>query len=65
MDKVELLAPAGNMIKLKTAFMFGADAVYLGGNQFGLRAKADNFSFDEIKEAIEIANNLGKKYMSH
>lgn len=61
MDKVELLAPAGNMIKLKTAFKFGADAVYLGGNQFGLRAKADNFSFDEIKEAAEYAESLGKK----
>ena len=61
MNKVELLAPAGNMTKLKTAFLFGADAVYLGGSQFGLRAKADNFSFEEIEEAVKLANSLGKK----
>ena len=45
---VELLAPAGNMEKLKTALHFGADAVYLAGKQFGLRAFADNFSDEEI-----------------
>ena len=61
MEKVELLAPAGNMTKLKTAFLFGADACYLGGSQFGLRAKADNFTLEEMKEAVEIANRLNKK----
>ena len=44
MQKMELLAPAGNMDKLKMAFLYGADAVYLGGKSFGLRAFSDNFS---------------------
>lgn len=59
--KPELLAPAGNMAKLKTAFLYGADAVYLGGERFGLRAQADNFSFDEIQEAVRLAETLKKK----
>ncbi|MCM1290256.1 MAG: U32 family peptidase [Corallococcus sp.] len=59
--KLELLAPAGNMEKLKTAFHFGADAVYLAGKQYGLRAFADNFSPDEIAEAVQYAHALGKK----
>ncbi|MCM1195295.1 MAG: collagenase-like protease, partial [Firmicutes bacterium] len=46
--KVELLAPAGNFEKLVTAIHFGADAVYLAGKKYGLRAYADNFSDDEI-----------------
>lgn len=60
-DKFELLAPAGNMEKLKTAFHFGADAVYLAGKQYGLRAFADNFSNEEIAEAAKFAHELGKK----
>lgn len=60
-NKFELLAPAGNMEKLKTAFHFGADAVYLAGKQYGLRAFADNFSNDEIAEAASFAHTLGKK----
>ena len=44
MDKIELLSPAGDMEKLKTAFYFGADAVYMAGKQFGLRAFSNNFS---------------------
>ncbi len=59
--KPELLAPAGNMEKCKMALLYGADAIYLGGNKFGLRAFAANFSIAEIKEAVEFAHNLGKK----
>lgn len=61
MNKCELLAPAGNMEKLKTAFHFGADAVYLAGKRYGLRAFADNFSDEEIAEAVAFAHGLGKK----
>lgn len=56
MNKVELLAPAGNLIKLKYAIRYGADAVYLAGEVFGLRAKAQNFTFEEMKEGIEFAH---------
>ena len=59
--KIELLAPAGNMEKLKTAFHFGADAVYLAGKRYGLRAFADNFTDEEIAEAVSYAHALGKK----
>ena len=58
---VELLAPAGSMEKLVTAFHFGADAVYLAGKRFGLRAFADNFTDEQIVEAVQYAHNLGKK----
>lgn len=60
-NKLELLAPAGNMEKLKTAFHFGADAVYLAGKSYGLRAFADNFTNEEIAEAAAYAHALGKK----
>ena len=59
--RVELLAPAGNLEKLKIAYLYGADAVYVGGKKFSLRARASNFSYDDIKEAAEFANKLGKK----
>ena len=58
---MELLAPAGNFEKLKTAFYFGADAVYLAGKNFGLRAFAGNFDEDEILKAVEYAHKLNKK----
>lgn len=58
---LELLMPAGNLKKLKTAFHFGADAVYLGGKAFSLRAFADNFTEDEIAEGVSYAHSLGKK----
>ena len=58
---IELLAPAGDMERLKIAFRYGADAVYLGGKNFGLRANAKNFSEEEIKEAVIYAHNLNKK----
>ena len=61
MIKSELLAPAGNGAKLSTAFHFGADAAYVGGKQFSLRTFADNFSFDELTEAVKFAHSLGKK----
>ncbi|MGN0387542.1 MAG: U32 family peptidase [Suilimivivens sp.] len=61
MKKVELLAPAGNYEALTGALMAGADAVYLGGNAFGARAYADNFSKEEICEGIRYAHILGKK----
>ncbi len=57
----ELLAPAANLSVLKTAIRYGADAVYLGGENFGLRAGADNFSNEEIKEGIRFAHERGKK----
>lgn len=57
----ELLAPAGDFIKLEIAFMYGADAIYCGGKNFSLRANAKNFSNEELKKAVDIAHNLGKK----
>lgn len=61
MHKVELLSPAGDIERLKIALLYGADAVYIGGQDYSLRANANNFSIDEIKEACEFAHNLGKK----
>lgn len=61
MNKVELLAPAGDMNKLKTAFYFGADAVYVGGKKFSLRAMAGNFDDNELMEAVNYAHNFDKK----
>ncbi len=58
---LELLAPAGNLSKLKTAIKFGADAVYIGGEEFSLRTAADNFTYDEMREGIEFAHERGKK----
>ena len=55
----ELLAPAGNMEKLKVAIHYGADAVYLGGKSFGLRNLADNFSPDEMARALDYAHKKG------
>ena len=53
--------PAGSFDVLKTAFRFGADAVYVGGDMFSLRAKAHNFTNDELKEAVEYTHSIGKK----
>ena len=61
MKKTELLAPAGNMEKLKMALLYGADAVYLGGKAFGLRAFGGNFTNEELQEAVDFAHKLGKK----
>ena len=61
MNKPELLAPAGSLEKLKFALLYGADAVYLGGTMFGLRANASNFTLEELKEGVEFAHDLHKK----
>ena len=57
----ELLAPAGDLERLKIALLYGADAVYVGGKDYSLRANAKNFSLDELREAVNFAHNLGKK----
>ena len=59
--KPELLAPAGNLEKLKIAVHYGADAVFLGGQEYGLRSNADNFTMEEIKEGVEFASQYGAK----
>lgn len=59
--KPELLAPAGNLSKLKTAIHFGADAVYLGGKNFSLRTFADNFTEEEMVEAVDFVHSSGRK----
>ena len=59
--KIELLAPAGNLEKLKFAYLYGADACYIGGQDYSLRANATNFSISEINEACTYAHNLNKK----
>lgn len=59
--KPELLAPAGNLEKLRMALAYGADAVYMGGKAFGLRAFSDNFTDEELREGIEYAHSLNKK----
>ncbi|MDO4329939.1 MAG: U32 family peptidase [Lachnospiraceae bacterium] len=61
MRKTELLIPAGSLEVLKTAVVYGADAVYIGGEAFGLRAKAKNFSNEEIREGIAFAHSRGVK----
>ncbi|MNW37533.1 putative protease YhbU precursor [compost metagenome] len=61
LDKPELLAPAGNLEKLKFAIHYGADAVYIGGQHYGLRSNADNFSFEEMREGVEFARKYGAK----
>ena len=61
MKKIELLSPAGDLERLKVTLLYGADAVYIGGERFGLRANATNFSIDEIKEGCSFAHKLNKK----
>ena len=61
MKNVEVLSPAGNLEKLKTAIRFGADAVYLGGKSFSLRARAGNFDIEQIAKGIEFAHKSGAK----
>lgn len=56
MKKIELLAPAGDLVRLKTAIMYGADAVYIGGKSFSLRTRASNFSIEDIREGVKFAN---------
>jgi putative protease len=61
MEKVELLSPAGDLERLKVTLLYGADAVYIGGREYSLRANATNFSIEEIKEGCSFAHKLGKK----
>lgn len=59
--KIELLSPAGDLERLKITLLYGADAVYIGGEKYSLRANATNFSLEEIKEGCDFAHKLGKK----
>ena len=61
MQKIELLAPAGDLERLKTAFIYGADAVYIGGEIFGMRSAAKNFTIEEMAEGVEFAHARGKQ----
>lgn len=61
MDRVELLSPAGDLERLKVTLSYGADAVYIGGQKYSLRANATNFSIEEIKEGCDFAHKLNKK----
>ena len=61
MEKVELLAPSGDLERLKIACLYGADAIYIGGQDYSLRANALNFSLNDIKEAVQFAHKLGKR----
>ena len=61
MTRVALLSPAGDLDRLKIALLYGADAVYIGGRDYSLRANANNFSIEEIEEACAFAHNLNKK----
>ena len=61
MKRAELLAPAGDLEKLKTAIIYGADAVYIGGEVFGMRSAAKNFSIEDMAEGVEFAHARGKK----
>lgn len=61
MDTIELLAPAGDLKRLKIALLYGADAVYIGGQQFSLRSRASNFSLEDIREGAAFAREHGKK----
>ena len=55
----ELLSPAGNFEKLKAAILYGADAVYMAGRSFGMRSAADNFTVEEIYEAVDYVHARG------
>ena len=61
MKRPEILSPAGNFEKMRSAIRFGADAVYLAGQIFGMRAAADNFSIDELREAVNYAHERAVK----
>ena len=61
MSKIELLSPAGDMERLRMAVLYGADAVYLAGTDFGMRSFAGNFSAEELPKAVEFAHSHGVK----
>ena len=60
-QKPELLAPAGTLEKLKIAIHYGADACYIGGEAYGLRSRAGNFTYEEMEEAVAFAHERGRK----
>lgn len=60
-NKIELLMPAGDLTRLKVSLLYGADAVFIGGKKFSLRAKASNFSIEDISEGVKFAHSLNKK----
>lgn len=60
-NKIELLMPAGDLNRLKVSLLYGADAVFIGGKKFSLRAKASNFSIEDIAEGVKFAHSLNKK----
>ena len=59
--KPEVLAPAGTLEKLKTAIRYGADAVFIGGNAYGLRSRAGNFTYEQMREGVEFARSYNAK----
>ena len=61
MEKIELLAPAGDMEKLKIACLYGADAIYCAGKKYGLRANANNFTLEELASAVAFVHRLKKR----
>ena len=65
MKRPELLSPAGNFEKMRSAILYGADAVYLAGEIFGMRAAADNFSIEELKEAVSMLMREMLKFILH
>ena len=60
-DKLELLSPAGDMERLEMALCYGADAVYLAGTEFGMRASAGNFDSDQLQKAVALAHSMGRR----
>ena len=60
-DKLALLSPAGDMERLEMALCYGADAVYLAGTEFGMRASAGNFDSDQLKKAVTLAHSMGRR----
>ena len=60
---IELLSPAGDLERLKIALLYGADAVYIGGRDYSLRANAKNFSLEDMAEAASYAHSMQKKSM--
>ena len=61
MNKIELLAPAGDLVKLKMAILYGADAVYIAGENFGLRTASKNFTEEQMREAVDFVKKNNKK----
>ena len=63
LKRPEVLAPAGTLEKLKVAIRYGADAVYIGGQAYGLRSRAGNFTFEEMEEGVQLLNIIQDVYL--